>query len=138
MLRRIAMAALVASALLIGLSPQSQSQEKSSGVMLTADELKKLFEPYLLITGRDVYLGVWFANLFARGGILYDMWTGDTVNDGSDKGTWRLDGDKVCGIPHSNVREHCKHWYRLADGSYEARNVPGEQLESTFRIVNKP
>ncbi|MFI5400546.1 MAG: hypothetical protein ACHQZQ_05800 [SAR324 cluster bacterium] len=136
MVSRIAMAMLVASALLIGLA--AQAQDTSSGVLLTAEDLKKLVEPSLLIAGRSVWAGTFFANLFVRGGILYNMYTDDLGNGGPEKATWRLDGDKFCNTLHAYGGERCRHWYRLADGSYEARLVPGEKLDATFRIVNKP
>jgi hypothetical protein len=135
MLGRIGMAVLVASALAIGLS--AQAQEKSSGVMLTSEDLKKLTEPSLLIAGRSVQFSTFFAHLYARGGVLYDLYTDNGGNGGSQNGKWRLDGDKIC-LTLPLFQEQCGHWYRLADGGYEARLVPGEKLSSTFRIVNKP
>ena len=133
MLRRIAMTMLLASALLIGFS--AQAQEKSSGVLLTAEEMKKLFEPSLLTAGESA--NGWYANLFVRGGIVYNVYTDNAGKGGTGKAQWRLDGDKICNTLQDS-REKCRHWYRLADGTYEGRLVPGEKLDVTFRIVNKP
>ena len=131
------MTMLLASALLIGFS--AQAQEKSSGVLLTAEEMKKLFEPSLLTAGRGA--NGWYANLFVRGGIVYNVSTDAAGNGEPRKAQWRLDGDKICNtLPSGNLPsgELCRHWYRLADGTYEGRLVPGEKLDVTFRIVNKP
>ena len=135
MLRRIAMAVLVACALLIGLS--AQAQEKPSEVPLTAEELKKLVEPSLLIAGRSEQFSTFFAHLYVRGGVVYDIYTDDRGMGGPENGKWRLDGNRFC-LTLPLFQELCRHWYRLADGSYEARRVPGETLDATFRIVNKP
>lgn len=137
MIRRIGIAVLVAFALAIGLS--ARAQEKSSGVMLTAEELQKLVEPSLLIAGRSEQFNVWFGLLLVRGGTAYDVYTQAVGNGEPEKGKWRLDGDKVCvtWLVFGHLGDGCRHLYRLVDGSYEFRLVPGEKLDATFRIVNK-
>ncbi|MFI5400547.1 MAG: hypothetical protein ACHQZQ_05805 [SAR324 cluster bacterium] len=128
------MAVLVASVLLIGVSVQAQ--DTSSGVLLTAEDLKKLVEPSLLIAGKCEVFGGWCANLFVRSGVLYRMYTDNSGNGGPDKGKWRLEDGKFW-VTLFVGGEQCAHWYRLADGSYEGRLVPGEKLQATFRTINK-
>lgn len=133
----ISVAVLVAFALAIGLS--AQAQEKSSGVLLTAEELKTLIEPSLLISGRNEVTNFWFGTLLLRNGILYDVLTDTAGNGGPITGKWRLDGDKFCRTSFPQFpQEVCRNWYRVADGSYESRLVAGGKLVATFRIVNRP
>jgi len=136
MIKRIALAVLFASALLVGLS--AQAQEKSSGVLLTAEDLKKLLDPSLLMAGTSVQFASYFAYLFVRGGVVYDVYTNDAGIGGPEKSKWRLDGDKICFTVEAHLDERCRHWYRLADGSYEGREVLGGKLQVTFRVINKP
>ena len=135
MIRALGLAVIFACALAMGLP--AKAQEKSGGVMLTAEDLKKLVEPSLLIAGTHVLK--WqgpFADLYVPGGMAYAVYTGSTGAGGPVRGKWRLDGDKFCRT-HQFEGERCAHFYRLADGSYEARSVPGEELVSTFRTVSK-
>lgn len=131
----ISTAVLVAFA--IGFS--AQAQEKPSGVLLTAEELKTLVEPSLLISGRNEVTNFWFGTLLLRDGILYDVLTDTAGNGGPITGKWRLDGDKFCRTSFPQFpQEVCRNWYRVADGSYESRLVAGGKLVATFRIVNRP
>jgi len=135
MMKQIAVAVLVACALAIG--PAAQSQQKPAGEMLSADDLKQLVEPSLLIAGRHVLK--WqgpFAELYAPGGRSYAVYTQRTGAGGPARGKWRLDGDRFCRT-HQFEGERCVHFYRLPDGSYEARTVPGEELVFKFRVIDK-
>jgi hypothetical protein len=133
MIKRIGMAVLVAAAL-AGANP-AQAQEKSSGILVTADELKKMVEPALLISGRVVQAGEWFSQLFQRGGTAHFIYANDLGGGGHIQRTWRLDSDALC-VKDPVMEERCYHLYRLADGSFEGRLVPEEQLRLTFRVVN--
>lgn len=141
MATRIGIIVLVVSALLVGSS--ALAEDKSSGVKLTHEELKKLFEPSLLIGGNNVR-GYAFAEVYVGGGegIVQYILTDDQGHGWLDtgKGTWRLDGDKVC-VTYPQARsitsEQCRYLYRLADGSYESRSTSGDTLWAAFRIVSK-
>jgi len=139
MIRRFAAFALLALVLAIGLP--SHAQDKSSGVLLNAEDLKKLVEPSLLISGRNAPYSISFSALFLRGGLVHLLTTEIPGTGSTEKGKWRLDGDKFCvAYPDRALgpsEEQCRHHYRLPDGSYEARLVPGEKLQFTYRTVNK-
>ena len=135
MIRRIALAVLFAVALACGLP--AQAQDKPHGVMLTAADLKKLVEPALLIAGQHALKSqAFFADLFVAGGRSYSVYTGNSGAGGPVRAKWRLDGDTFCR-DHSLEAEHCVHFFRLDDGSYEAWTVSGEQMVMKFRTVNK-
>jgi hypothetical protein len=135
MFRQIGIALLFACALAVGLS--AEAQDKPGGAVLTGDELQKLTEPSLLISGRHVLkVQVYFADLYVPGGASYALYTGSTGAGGPAKGKWRLDGDKFCRT-HQFEGEQCVRFYRLADGSFEAWTLSGKQLVSRFTVVNK-
>jgi hypothetical protein len=133
MIKKVGLAMLVASALGIGFP--ALAQEKSSGIPVMADELKKMVEPSLLISGRVVQAQEWFSQLFQRGGIAHFIYTNDQGGGGHAQRTWRLDRDAFC-VNDALLGERCYHFYRLADGSFEGRSVPEEQLRYTFRVIN--
>ena len=135
MIRRIAFAVLFAFALACGLS--AQAQDKPRGTMLTAEDLKKLLEPSLLISGKHLLKNQSsFADLYVVGGRSYAVYTGNNGGGGPVKGKWRLDGDTFCR-DHTFDGEHCVHVFRLDDGSYEAWTADGKELVMRFRTVNK-
>lgn len=135
MIKRIGIAMLFTYALVIGLS--AEAQEKPSGVVLTAEDLKKLMEPSLLIAGRHVLKSqASFADLYVAGGMVYALYTSSRGTGGQAKGKWRLDGDQFCRTHHFEG-EQCVRFYRLADGSYEAWTLSGDELVAKFRVVNK-
>jgi hypothetical protein len=134
MLKRIGMAVLVATAL--GMAFPVQAQEKSSGILVTADELKNMVVPPPLISGRAVQAGEWLSQVFLRGGIAYAIYATDHGAGGYAQRTWRLDSDAL-RVKDPFLGEWCYRFYRLADGSFEGRAGPEEQVRLTFRVISQ-
>jgi len=107
------------------------TQDKSSGVKLTGEELKKLFEPALLIAGSTVR-GYSFAELYEGGtdAVAYRLLTDDTGfgDTRMEKGTWRFDGDKVCVRPIHRLLDPKSTVGIFIDSPIAAMNPGGHRM----------
>ncbi len=134
MMRRFGKAVLVAWALTLGTGAHAQGT--AGEVRLNGEDLSKLADPSLLISGELVGTDEWIRVLFLRGGGGYAIYTFTSGEGGNYKGTWRIDGDAICWT-HPLLGERCRHYYRLTDGTYEGRSVTEGRTQLKFRIINR-
>ncbi len=100
--------------------------KKPGAVQLNGAEVSALLKGHTI--GLINAAGRSYTNSFANDGSIVI-----SGGKGSERGRWRIVGDRYCLTLDLDPRDQCMDIYRIPDGSYQMVNTDGA-LRNTFRL----